>query len=124
MSIPPEAVREASVMMKNGLVVSSILITSADRNVSLSLTKALSCSFPQLKGTPFLVRSMSGRAIVLHGLHNQISQQCTLKCSVRTCRVPGSSETQVGDDVKSVRLKSSQVVSERGLDYSAGEAQD
>ena len=63
MSIPPEAVREASVMTKNGLVVSGILITGADRNISLSLTKASSCSFPQLKDTPFLVRSMSGRAI-------------------------------------------------------------
>ena len=64
MSIPPEAVREASVMTKNGLVVSGILITGADRNVSLSLTKVPSCSFPQWKGAPFLVRLMSGRAIV------------------------------------------------------------
>ena len=53
MSIPPEVVREASVMTKNGLVVSGILITGADRNVSFSLTKASSCSFPQLKGIPF-----------------------------------------------------------------------
>ena len=64
MSIPPDAVREASVITKNGLVVSSILITGADRNASLILTKASSCSFPQMKGTSFLVRSMSGRAIV------------------------------------------------------------
>ena len=64
MSTPPEAVREALVMTKNGLVVSGILITGADRNTSLSLTKALSCPFPQLKGTPFLVRSMSGQMIV------------------------------------------------------------
>ena len=59
MSIPPEVVREASVMTKNGLEVSGILITSADKNVSLSFTKASSCSFPQWKGTPFLVRSIS-----------------------------------------------------------------
>ena len=64
MSIPLEAVREASVMTKNGLVVSGILITGADRNISLSLTKASSCSFPQLKGAPFLVRLMSGQVIV------------------------------------------------------------
>ena len=63
MSIPPEAVREVSVMTKNGLVVSGILITGADRNASLSLTKASSCSFPQLKSIPFLVRLMSGQAI-------------------------------------------------------------
>ena len=50
-------------MTKNGLVVSGILITGADKNVSLSLTNASSCSFPQLKGTPFLVRLMSGHAI-------------------------------------------------------------
>ena len=47
MSIPPEVVREASVMTKNSVVVSGILITGADRNVSLSLMKASSCSFPQ-----------------------------------------------------------------------------
>ena len=63
MSIPPEAVREASVMTKNGLAESGILITSVERKVSLSLTKASSCSFPQWKGTPFLVKSMSGQAI-------------------------------------------------------------
>ena len=62
MSIPPEAVREASVMTKNGLVVSSISIIGADKNVSLSLTKASSCSFPQWKGIPFLVRSRSSQA--------------------------------------------------------------
>ena len=61
MSIPPEAVREASIMTKKGLVVSSILITGADRNVSLSLMNALSCSFPQWKVIPFLVRSWSGQ---------------------------------------------------------------
>ena len=63
MSIPPDAVREASVITKNGLVMSGILITSADKNASLSLTKASSCSFPQMKGTSFLVRLMSGRVI-------------------------------------------------------------
>ena len=57
MSIPPEAVREASVMTKKGLVVSGILITGADRNASLSLIKVSSCSFPQWKDTPFFVRS-------------------------------------------------------------------
>ena len=51
-----EAVREASVMMKKGLVVSGILITRADRNISLSLMNVLSCSFPHWKVTPFLVR--------------------------------------------------------------------
>ena len=50
-------------MTKNGLVMSGILITGADRKVSLSLMKASSCSFPQWKGTPFFVRLMSGRAI-------------------------------------------------------------
>ena len=50
-------------MMKNGLVVSSILIMGADKNASLSLTNALSCSSFQLKDTPFLVRLMSGHAI-------------------------------------------------------------
>ena len=63
MSIPPEAVSEASVMTKNGLVVSGILITGADKNTSLSLTNASSCSFPHSNGTPFLVKSMSGRMI-------------------------------------------------------------
>ena len=48
MSIPPEAVRELSVMTKNGLLVSGILITGVDRNVSLSLMKASSCSFSDL----------------------------------------------------------------------------
>ena len=62
-STPPEVVREASVMTKNGLAVSGILITGADRNTSLSLTKASSWSFPQLKGMLFLVRSMSGQTI-------------------------------------------------------------
>ena len=50
-------------MMKNGLEVSGIFITGADRNASLSLTKASSCSFFQAKGTPFLVKSISGRTI-------------------------------------------------------------
>ena len=50
-------------MTKNGLVVSGILITGVDRNVSLSLMNASSCPFPQLKGTPFLVKSMSGLVI-------------------------------------------------------------
>ena len=63
MSIPPEAVRDASVIMKNGLVVSGILIMGADKNASFSLTNALSCSSFQLKDTPFLVRSMSGHGI-------------------------------------------------------------
>ena len=62
-SIPPEAVREVSVIMKNSLVISGILITGVDRNISLSLMKASSCSFPQLKGTPFLVKLMSGQVI-------------------------------------------------------------
>ena len=57
MSTPPEAVREASVMTKKGLAVSGILITGVDKNVSLSLTNAASCSFPHRKATPFLVRS-------------------------------------------------------------------
>ena len=63
-STPPEAVREALVMTKKGLAVSGILITGAERNISLSLIKALSCSFPQWKATPFLVKSWSGQASV------------------------------------------------------------
>ena len=51
-------------MTKNGLVVLGILITGADRNASFSLMKVSSCSFPQWKATPFLVKSMSGRASV------------------------------------------------------------
>ena len=62
MSTPPEAVREASAITKKGLAVSGILITGADRKVSLSLTNVLSCSFPHWKVTPFLVRSWSGQA--------------------------------------------------------------
>ena len=62
MSTPPEAVREASVMTKKGLVVSGILITRVDWNVSLSLTNVSSCSFLHWKVTPFLVRSWSGWA--------------------------------------------------------------
>ena len=61
MSIPLEAVREASVMTKKGLVMSGILITGVDKNVSLSLTKVSSCSFPQWNAAPFLVRLMSGQ---------------------------------------------------------------
>ena len=61
MSIPPVAVREASVMTKNGLVVSGILITGAERNVSLSLINVSSCSFPHKKIIPFLVRLWSGQ---------------------------------------------------------------
>ena len=64
MSIPPEAVREALVITKNSLVVSGILITSVDRNISFSLMKALSYCFPQWKAIPFLVRLMRGRASV------------------------------------------------------------
>ena len=62
MSTPPEAVREASIMTKKGLVVSSILITGVDRNVSLSLMNAPSCSIPHRKVVSFLVRSWSGQA--------------------------------------------------------------
>ena len=61
MSTPLEAVREASVMAKKGLVVSSILINGAERNISLSLMNTLSCSLPHRKVVPFLVRSWSGR---------------------------------------------------------------
>ena len=57
MSTLPEAVREASVMTKKGLVVSGILIMGVDRKVCLSLMKVLSCSFPHWKVTPFFVRS-------------------------------------------------------------------
>ena len=48
-------------MTKNGLVVSGILITGVERNISLSLMNALSCSFPHRKIVPFLVRSWSGQ---------------------------------------------------------------
>ena len=53
MSTPLAVVREVSVMTKNGLVMSGILTTGAERKVSLSLMNASSCSFPQLKVTPF-----------------------------------------------------------------------
>ena len=56
MSTPPEAVREVSVMMKKGLVVSGILITGAERNISLSLMNTLFCSFPHEKVIPFLAK--------------------------------------------------------------------
>ena len=61
MSTPPVAVREVSVMMKKSLVVSGILITEVERNISFSLMNALSCSFPHRKAVPFLVRLWSGR---------------------------------------------------------------
>ena len=64
MSTPPEAVREALVIMKKGLVVSGNLITGAERNISLSFTNVSFCSFPYWKAIPFLVRSWSGRASV------------------------------------------------------------
>ena len=61
MSTPPVAVREESVMMKNSLVVSGILITGTERNVSLSLMNMLSCSFPHWKMIPFFIKSWRGR---------------------------------------------------------------
>ena len=60
MSIPPVAVREVSVMTKKGLEISGILITGVERNISLSLTNASSCSFLHKKAVPFLVRSWRG----------------------------------------------------------------
>ena len=62
MSTPLEAVREALVMTKKGLAVSGILITGADRNISLSLMNVSSCSFPHRKVTLFFVRLWSGQA--------------------------------------------------------------
>ena len=56
MSTPPEAMREASVITTNGLVVSGIFSTGAERKVSLSLMNASSCSFLHKKVVPFLVR--------------------------------------------------------------------
>ena len=64
MSTPLEAVREASIITKKGLVVSGILITGVDRKVSLSLMNTLSCAFSHWKVIPFLVRSWSGQASV------------------------------------------------------------
>ena len=48
------AIKEVSVMTKKDLVVSSILITGAERNISFSLINASSCSFPQKRGSPSL----------------------------------------------------------------------
>ena len=62
MRIPPVTVREASVMTKNGLEVSGIFITGVERNTSLSLMNASSCSFPHEKAIPFLVRLWRGCA--------------------------------------------------------------
>ena len=61
MSTPPEAVREVLVITKKGLVVSSILITGVERNISLSLTNMSFCSFPHWKVTPFLVKLWRGQ---------------------------------------------------------------
>ena len=64
MSTPPNAMREASIMIKNCLVTSGILITGMERKISLSLMNVSSCSFFQVKGIPFLVKSCSGQAMV------------------------------------------------------------
>ena len=63
-STPPEAVREVLVMTKKGLAVSGILITGVERNICLSFMNVSSCSFPQWKVTPFLVKLWSGQASV------------------------------------------------------------
>ena len=61
-STPPVAIKEVSVMTKNGFIVSGMWITGAKRNTSLSLINTSSCSCFQSKGTPFLVKSWRGQA--------------------------------------------------------------
>ena len=62
MSTPLVVVREVSIMMKNSLVVSGILITGVARKVSLSFINTSSCSFSHWKAIPFFVRLWSSQA--------------------------------------------------------------
>ena len=64
MSTPPVAVREASVMMVNGLATSGIAKTGFFRKASLIVSKAFWHSVVQDHVAPFLVKSWSGRAVV------------------------------------------------------------